>query len=132
MQRYGDGRAVFVLGRPWFDTGVYEILRYLSDRTVEPFDAAAPEHTRADADPGLRLARIFDVPEGADLDALVVRIADTAPAMIFAAPQRRSELDFLAQRLGDPRVHDLARCPAPEGTLLGMAMIERAATASDP
>lgn len=132
VQRYGDGRAVFVLGRPWFDTGVYESVRYLSDRTVEPFDAAAPEHTRADADPGLRLARIFDVPEGADLDALVVRIADTAPAMIFAAPQRRSELDFLAKRLGDQRVHDLARCPAPEGTLLGMTMIERAATASDP
>lgn len=132
VQRNGDGRAVFVLGRPWFDTGVYESVRYLSDRTVEPYDAAAPEHTRADADPGLRLARIFDVPQGADLDALVVRIADTAPAMIFAAPQRRSELDFLAKRLGDQPVRDLARCPAPEGTLLGMTMIERAATASDP
>ncbi|MCC7019637.1 MAG: hypothetical protein IT332_07775 [Ardenticatenales bacterium] len=132
VQSYGGGRAVFVLGRPWFDAGVYESVRYLSDRTMEPFDGAAPEHTRADADPAMRLARIFDVPEGADLDALVGRIRDTAPAMIFAAPQRRSELDFLAKRLGDQRVHELARCPAPEGTLLGMTMIDRAAPASDP
>ncbi|MEO8084688.1 MAG: hypothetical protein ABI780_12770, partial [Ardenticatenales bacterium] len=123
VQAQGAGRAVFVLGRPWFDAGVFESVPYLADRTVDGYDAVAPKGTRADADPALRTARIFDVPEGADLDVLVKRMRDAGPALVFAVPERRSELDFIAKRLGGGAVAELARCAKTEGTLLEMSVI---------
>ncbi|MFN8423079.1 MAG: glycosyltransferase family 39 protein [Anaerolineae bacterium] len=123
VQADGEGRAVFVLGRQWFDAGVFESVPYLSDRTVDIYDGVAPEGTRADADPLIRTARIFDVPEGADLDVLAERVRAASPALLFAVPERRSELDFLSKRLGGGPVDDLARCAKTEGTLLVVTRI---------
>ncbi len=128
----GDGRAVFVLGRPWFDPGVYDSVRYLTDRRYELYDAVAPAGTRADADPALRTARIFDVPEAADLDALEARIRAAAPAMLVAVPERRSELDHLARRLGGTAVVERARCPSEEGPLLARTLVGDAPATGAP
>lgn len=128
----GDGRAVFVLGRTWFDAGAFDSVRYLADRTVLPFDAVAPPGTRADADPAGRLAHIFDVPADDDPDALLERVRAAAPALIFAVPERRSELDFLRERLDGSAVEELARCRKAEGALLGVTAIEGGDAAGGP